>query len=328
VFPEGSRAPCRRHESRCSEPRHALARGWVLALCAALASWPGHAKAADPERVQWSEDWRRVSLVEGLSIIPLGATMLGFALGVKAPSRPSWRGGILFDDWARDGLRGRTASTQRTMTGVGDVLYMGVGPGLLVADLWVVTLGIHESSDVAGQMALIDLESLGGAGVLSLGAEHTVGRARPYTEDCGPDGRVRDASGRLLANHCGSRNDNMSFFAGHPAAVATMAGLTCAHHQHLPLYGGGVADLVPCVLMIGAAGATGVSRVVGDKHWASDVLLGWTVGALSGYVLPSLLHYGFTSGRPVGEVRTANLLAVPVPQAYPGGAGLGLVGFF
>jgi membrane-associated phospholipid phosphatase len=137
---------------------------------------------------------------------------------------------------------------------------------------------------------------------------------------------VRTASGVPLY-HCG-RNANKSFVAGHVAAVTTMAALTCVHHQHLPLYGGGVADLAPCVLMIGASGFEGVARMVADKHWASDVLLGWTVGALSGYVVPSLMHYGFTSGHPIGEVHFASVYAIPVAQAYPGGAGLGMAGFF
>jgi membrane-associated phospholipid phosphatase len=165
------------------------------------------------------------------------------------------------------------------------------------------------------------------SGVVSLGTESLVGRQRPYAEDCGPDGQVLTSSGTPLFNHCGGAGDNKSFVAGHASAVTTMAGLTCVHHQHLPLYGGGLADLAPCLFMVGAAAFTGVSRITADKHWASDVLMGWTVGALSGYVVPSLLHYGFTSHGPIGEIRSGSLTAVPIPMVYPGGAGLGIVGF-
>jgi hypothetical protein len=48
----------------------------------------------------------------------------------------------------------------------------------------------------------------------------------------------------------------------------------------------------------------------------------------SGYVLPSLLHDGFGGGRPVGEVQVSGIHLVPIPQAYRGGAGLGVAGVF
>ena len=108
----------------------------------------------------------------------------------------------------------------------------------------------------------------------------------------------------------------------------SMAGLTCVHHQHLPLYGGGVADLAPCLAMIGVSLGTGVARIMGDRHWASDVLTGWTVGALSGYVLPSVLHYGFGGGRPMGEMRVGGARIVPTLLAQVGGAGFGVVGSY
>src|SRR5260370_757190 len=83
-------------------------------------------------------------------------------------------------------------------------------------------------------------------------------------------------------------------------------------------YGGGAADLAPCLGMIGVSLGTGVARIMGDRHWASDVLAGWTVGALSGYVLPSVLHYGFGGGRPIGEMRVGGAHVVPTPLAYAG----------
>jgi hypothetical protein len=71
-----------------------------------------------------------------------------------------------------------------------------------------------------------------------------------------------------------------------------------------------------------------VLRIVYDEHWASDVLVGATVGTLSGYVLPSLLHYGFGGGRAVGELRSGSFWMVPSIVGYPGGAGLGAGGVF
>ena len=80
--------------------------------------------------------------------------------------------------------------------------------------------------------------------------------------------------------------------------------------------------------MIGVSVATGILRVVYDEHWASDVMVGWADGVLSGYVLPSLLHFGFGSGRPVGEIRTGTLRMVPTLLPQAGGTELGMVGVF
>lgn len=298
-----------------------------IALLAAVLSAHATAHAEDPVRVKWSEDWPRVRPVEVAAafVLPFGT----FAINAYwTPARsPHWKGGILFDNWVRSALRATTYDGQATISKVGDYLYRGGVLAPLVVDFYLVGLGVHQNADVALQMLLIDLQSYGLSGLVTLSAEHGVGRARPYTDHCGPDGRTRDASGRLLFNRCvGGEDDYQSFYSGHSAAAATAAGLTCAHHQHLPLYGGGVADLAPCVLMIAAATTTGISRIVADQHWASDVLLGLSVGAFSGYVVPSLLHYGFSSGRPVGEFRVGGAYAVPTLQVSGAGAGLGLIG--
>ena len=300
----------------------------ALALAALVVAAPRTARATDPVKVKWSDDWRRVQLWEGLNIIALTVGSSLIAGEWDSQATPKWRGGILFDDAVRSALRGRSLAVQQTAADMSDYFYKA---GVLVpyfVDVYVVALGIHQSPDVALQMTLMNLQSLGLAGVVSLGAERAVGRGRPYVGDCGADGVVRDAAGRPLFNTCGSSGDSESFYSGHAAATATMAGLTCAHHQHLPLYGGGFADLAPCLTMMGVSAATGVTRLIADRHWASDVVIGWSVGTLSGYVLPSILHYGFRSDGPALAVRSGGAVAIPTPQVYPGGAGVGMVGVF
>jgi hypothetical protein len=138
---------------------------------------------------------------------------------------------------------------------------------------------------------------------------------------------VLDSHGQFL-EQCGTGNDNRSFFSGHATATATVAGLVCLHHQHLPLFGGGLADLAPCLAMIGVSVAAGILRLVDDEHWASDVMVGWADGFLSGYVLPSLLHFGFGGGRALGEVRSGGLDMRPTLLPREGGGLLGMVGVF
>jgi membrane-associated phospholipid phosphatase len=285
------------------------------------------AQASDPSRVEWSEDWPRVRLWEVATIVALTVASFEINSQWKTPRGADWRGGILFDDAVRSALRGRTTSVQLTASDLGDALYVASVYTPYVIDNYFAALSIHQNVDVALQMTLIDMQSLGIAGVVTLAAERTIPRRRPFAGDCGPDGKVRDASGQV-SESCGQGDDFKSFYSGHAAATATMAGLTCVHHQHLPLYGGGFADLVPCLVMIGVSATTGVTRIVADRHWASDVILGWGIGAFSGYVLPSLLHYGFGRGRAVGEVTFSQVSMVPVFQAYPAGGGAGIAGLF
>lgn len=302
---------------------------WILcglALLAALGTTKS-ALATDPPTVEWSADWPRVRLWEVIDIVALTVASLEIDTEWPTPRTATWRDGILFDEGVRSLLRGRTASAQLAASDLGDALYpLSVYTPYLI-DNYLVALSIHQSFDVALQMTLIDMQSLGIAGVLTLTAEHTIARERPFAHDCGPDGEVRDASGQIEET-CGHGDDYKSFYSGHAAAAATMAGLTCVHHQHLPLYGGGFADLAPCLVMIGVAFTTGVTRVVADRHWASDVVFGWGVGGLSGYVLPSVLHYGFGSGRPLGQLSASGISMVPIPQVYPTGGGAAITGFF
>ena len=194
-----------------------------------------------------------------------------------------------------------------------------------VVDNFITALSIHQNADVALQLTLIDMQSLGLSGVLTLGAEHAVGRQRPYVAGCkGPD-----ATDEIGYNTCGGADDFKSFYSGHSAAMFTMAGLTCAHHQHLPLYGGGAPDALACAVMVGLATTGSLMRVVADRHWMTDVAVGASVGIFNGYFLPLVLHYGIgwnRAGIPT-TVQTAFGRLVPIPQVYEGGAGLGLAIF-
>jgi membrane-associated phospholipid phosphatase len=74
-----------------------------------------------------------------------------------------------------------------------------------------------------------------------------------------------------------------------------------------------------------------------DDHYSTDVLIGAMLGFGVGYGLPSLLHYGFTSGgKPSGSLlptlRTSALgsplTAVVAPQIEAKSLGLTLVGSY
>ncbi len=297
--------------------------------CLACCFVAGPARATDPDRVEWSPDWRRMAPWEVAGSFGLVAADVGIQLLIPTPTKADFTGGILFDDWVRKEVKGQNHATQRTAADVSNYFFKGGIFVPFVMDGYLGALSIHENTDVAAQLFAMDIESFAVAGLFSVGAEKLVGRARPYVDGCGPNGEVpRDSRGRQL--HTCNSGENQSFFSGHSSATATTAGLVCAAHQHLPLFGGGVADLAPCVVMIGISGATGVLRIMADDHWASDVVIGWSVGVFSGYVLPSLLHYGWGNRghTPLGEVKSGSLVMEPTLLPAEGGAEVGAVGTF
>jgi membrane-associated phospholipid phosphatase len=98
----------------------------------------------------------------------------------------------------------------------------------------------------------------------------------------------------------------------------------CAHHTHLPLYGGGAGDVLACSTALAGATLSGMSRIVADRHYASDVLAAATVGILSGYLLPELLHYHFTL--PSFQLGAGDTRAILLPAASSDTLGLQLWG--
>ena len=302
-------------------------RGAIALACAsiALVARTSPAAAQQEPTVEWSDRWPRAHWVEYVDVAALitGSFLINAS---PTPNHAKWSGPILFDSWARSAFRASDASTRDNAAAWSDQLYHVGVIAPLVIDNAVVALGVHRNGDVALQMTVIDLQSIGISGILSLGAEHTVGRARPPTQPCGPGS---EGAGNAAPTPCNAE-DLKSFFSGHTAATFTVAGLTCVHHQHLPLYGGGLPDLFACLTMVTLASTTGVLRMVADRHWASDVMIGASIGVINGYILPSWLHYGFGSSRRHVDtmVRTSFGYVAPVPQVYAGGAGLGFVGAF
>lgn len=300
----------------------------LLLLIAAAMVFTFHAparvaRASDDHAVEWNPKWRKVGLLEGLSLIPLGGALLAIQFAWTPPKHPRWTGGFLFDGKIRTALVGKTRSVQKNAADIGDVLFKFGSVIPIVIDVGI-TLAVHQKPDVALQILLIDLQSAALAALVSLTSEHAVGRGRPFVAQCQSDGTVRDEHGRPLLNRCRNGDEAKSFYSGHAAATMTSAGLTCLTHQRLPLFGGGAADVAPCVVMVGVSLTTGFTRIIGDMHWASDVVIGWGIGALAGYVLPAAIHYGFSSD----SDSRSSLQVVPIAGASSERVELGLIGAF
>jgi len=235
--------------------------------------------AFDAGDVRWHESFRRVGARE--YVLAPALLMSGLAAQyVPEPPEAGWRGPILLDRPMQDWLRADSASGRRQADTVGDVL-AAVSITQLVFDAWFVAAGIHGQTDVAWQMTVIDAQTYGLSELAVTITKLLVARERPYAEQC-------DSGG---GSHCDLENRYLSFYSGHANSTSTFAGLTCAHHQKLALYGSFGADLGACLGSVSVALATGVLRTVADEHWWSDVLVGHAIGFSAGYLLSWGLYY-------------------------------------
>lgn len=297
-----------------------IARG--LGLMLAVAGLSGSARAASPQ-VEWNEAWPRFRTSEA---IVTGAMLLPIAGAVFVYPHPgdNLHGGFLFDNAARDALVIDSREGRNRAASYSNLPYFGLLAFPLLVDTALVTWGIHGAGDVALEMMAMDLEAYALTGGIALTLQK-LGRVRPVDQGCRVD--------PSYSSKCGNPDAlNQSFMSGHTAIAFAGAGLTCAHHRHLPLYGGGWPDRSICVLGLTAASATGVLRIMSDNHYTSDVLLGVGTGVVAGYLLPEWLHYGFGDGPgarsalPVIHPEGSTFVAVLAPQLGAGYAGLTLTG--
>ncbi len=237
-------------------------------------------------RSMWRPEWPTFSKVEGVATVAAGATAA--ALFVLEPPRdPRWEGPILFDRGARSLLRLESESARKKVRSWGDTIYY-TAPllPLLIDPIFVTWLGRGDGK-AAFNMAAVGLESFSYAGVLTYVSLRGAARERPDSSEC-----------RRSAAKTDCEVDTESFYSGHTAIAATSAGVVCANHRAMPLWGHPLADAGACVLATTGAVAGGLSRLAADRHYATDVLTGFGVGFGVGYAVPTLLHYA----RPAGDV--------------------------
>lgn len=280
----------------------------VLALLAVLA-------AVRPARaeVKWNDEWPRFRMSEGIATA-------GFSLGIVGglvflpQQKDAWSGGILFDDGIRDSVRISSRSTRDAWVLRGDLtFYFMIAAPFLDAGI---TAGlVHGNGDVARELALIDLQAMSMSGFVSVWTQKLGGRARPIVREC-----VNDPDYDKDCDDDVQRNQ--SFLSGHTAMSFTGAGLLCVQHANIPLYGGGFPDGLVCGLGLGAASFVGASRLIADRHYASDVLTGALIGGVSGFLLPAWWHFGLFDG---GRGRTKTQMMI-TPFGTGDTLGLGLYG--
>jgi membrane-associated phospholipid phosphatase len=261
--------------------------GLVVALAIAVLA-PRAARAEEessppqrdaPRTLTW--EWGRAGPVNVLVTGAAAATALGLTIAQPQPSHRT--GPVLFDEGARDALRLSTMEARFAARDISDVFLSLSATWPSFVDAGLTAGWYRKSRDVAIQMVAINAETFAIAAAVHGVTNVVVSRERPYGSDCG--GEVPGD-----ARACVGPQRYRSFFSGHATITFTSAGLTCWHHMKLRLLGG-PADYLACASSYALAGATALLRVMGDVHYASDVLTGSLMGTAIGLIVPGI-HYG------------------------------------
>lgn len=249
----------------------------------ALASNTAHAKSSgSSSRSAFRCDTRHASFREfarsDASVnVYHGLTWIGGTAAISYGTRPSrrWTGENAFDDGIRSGLRADSMDARRDADTASDFL-MGLSVGLIpmaaIGSEFFRTHDCVETWDMFGDA----FESMSLALFVSEAIKVAAGRERPFGQRCGssPPG---DAN-------CSADDRNQAFVSGHATLAAAGAGISCRFALERQAFGpSSTARIAPCALGIAAAVAAGTLRVTADRHWGTDVLVGFGVGALVGY---------------------------------------------
>jgi membrane-associated phospholipid phosphatase len=270
------------------------------------------AAASGEPRLHWSPAWPHFRPIgywlTGASVLgAIGATVL-----LRYPDDARWKGGILFDDALRIALRAHNAGARDAVRIASDITLFTSIAQVAILDSVVIPLLDH-SPGVAAQLSLINAQAFAVNILVATLLFKAVARERPLITDC-----QRDPNFDPLCD----TGAYASFPSSHTSNAFTAAGLSCVHHTYLPLYGSKAMDIAACAESLALATATGLFRIIGDRHYASDVLLGAAIGFSIGYFYPWLWHYSFGSDEPAAAGAIKQLSVVPLPT------GLSLSGNF
>ena len=239
--------------------------------------------AAAERELSWSGDWRRVGATEYAIIGGLGVGIATVMIWIPPAQEPAWRSPRLMDWSVRGWLRLGTRAGRDTADTVSDVLVVASMFQPLVVDSLIVAGLVNRSTDVLHQTEVINVQAFAMTQFVNVTAKRIFARERPYVTACAED--------PTSSSRCTDLDRYRSYYSGHSAMSATSAGLVCAHHTHLKLYGGSPFDGIACGVSAGVTLATGALRIAADRHWATDVVTGHILGFAAGYLVPSLVYY-------------------------------------
>jgi membrane-associated phospholipid phosphatase len=244
-------------------------------------------------RLVWNEDWPRFRPIGYLATSASVLSALAVTLFIEYPNNPRWDRGILFDNPVRQALVARDPDLRDGIRIASDITLATTLVQVAFVDSLLIPFA-DGSNDVAAQLSLMNAQALSLNILIATLLFKAVARQRPLISDC------RGSPGSDPLCETGSY---ASFPSSHTSTAFTAAGLTCVHHEYLPIYGGDPFDTGACIGALVLATATGLFRIIGDRHYATDVLAGAAIGLSIGYIYPWLLHY--REGKPMHSVQNA-----------------------
>lgn len=266
-----------------------------------------HGTAVAP--LEWKP--RRFTGLDAAVMFTGGAMTL--AAAIIPPRAAHLRGAVFFDDDVRDFLRAESLQSRYIFRDASDVGLSLTATWPFFVDALFTAWWLRGSRDTAEQMALLGLETLAVSGAIQGTTNMLVSRERPYGSQCREGGLPTNAI------DCTSSSHFRSFFSGHSSFSFTSAALICFNHIELELLGA-PWDALSCAGAYAVATTTATFRVVGDMHYASDILTGALLGTIVGYGIPLLhLHGGSAT-----TMRTGGATFRLVPST----GGAGVVGIF
>lgn len=235
-----------------------------------------------------------------ISMLPPAATrMATFPMNTSAGG-PMWTVtalgavglGYVYDDDVRRQLQPSRNSTLSHAADAGGLLgnpllHIGIVSSIYAGGMLAEQDSWRQTAIKAGA-ALVLTDSV------TLVAKETIGRARPDSGDGSKD--------RFQPFRFNGRNDSLPSL--HTASSFALATVLAGETDN------------PYLAVLYYAGATsvGFARLIQDRHWASDVLLGAAIGGLSGWSI-----------RQGSDSKNINQVAI-LPMALSDGAGAAIVG--
>jgi len=272
----------------------------------------------EPDRVV-AKKWQPAYVPDATAADWIGIGVGGsLAIGsaIASPQPKHWRGGVLFDESVRNALRMPTMQGRYTVRDASDVGLSLLATWPFLVDALVTAWYANGDAEIARRMAIVDAEAMAIIGGIQEATTAIASRERPYARNCG--GTDKDGIPDQSVD-CNGSIKYRSFFSGHSGISFAAAGLVCVHHLGLDLLGS-PGDAISCGTAYAVASTTALFRIMGDMHYATDVLTGAAVGSVVGIGIPLLRRSRVTSEPPkVGAVR---LDIIPI------GAGLGVGGIF
>lgn len=279
------------------------------AIASVVIAWTFLTSPCRADELEWRPEWRRVGLPE--YVVTAGALSAYFAVRFVAPKSDdaAWGMPILFDGPVRNALRLEARRAREATDTAADILDYILLAQSFAVEPWLVAGLARRSPEVGWQLFTINAQSHSVAMLLNATTKLFIARERPYTGACIQDPSYHEA--------CLESDRYRSFYSSHSSVAATSAGLACAHHTNVSLYGHPVADIVACAGTGLLALSVGALRIASDEHWATDVFTGQLIGFSIGYFLPMLLYYRERSGAAPGAASMGAPLsreAAPAPR--------------